>query len=119
MPNEKVAEWFERPDIFINASFLDNAPLSILEAMASGLPVVTTAAGGIPFLLRHEETALLCPIGDARALADQVSRLLREPELALQIAHRAHQESGRYRWVSVRTQWLEVYGCWPSHAQRA
>jgi glycosyltransferase involved in cell wall biosynthesis len=119
MPNEKVAECFERADIFMNASFLDSAPLSILEAMASGLPVVTTAAGGIPFLLRHEETALLCPIGDARALADQVSRLLREPELALQIAHRAHEESGRYLWVSVRTQWLEVYGCWPSQAQRA
>ena len=110
MPNEKVAEWVERADIFINASLLDNAPLSILEAMASGLPVVTTAAGGIPVLLRHEDTALLCPIGDARALADQLRRLLREPELALQIAHRAHEESRMYRWVSIRTKWLDVYG---------
>lgn len=119
MPNEKVAEWFERADIFINASIIDNAPLSILEAVASGLPVVTTAAGGIPFLLRHEETALLCPMGDPRALAEQVTRLLREPDLALQIAHRAHEESGMYRWFSVRTKWLDVYGCSKSHSQHA
>lgn len=119
MPNQKVAEWFERADIFINASFLDNAPLSILEAMAAGLPVVTTAAGGIPWVLRHEETALLCPIGDARALADQIQRLLRRPNLALQIAHRAHEESARYRWASVRTKWLDVYGCCRRHSQHA
>lgn len=119
MPNEKVAEWFKQADIFLNASFLDNAPLSILEAMAAGLPVVTTAAGGIPFLLHHEETALLCPIGDARALADQLRRLLEEPELALHIAHRAHQQSRMYRWVSVRTKWLEVYGGLSRHSQHA
>ena len=110
MPNEKVAEWYERADIFVNASFLDNSPLSILEAMSSGVPVVTTAAGGISSMVRHEGTGLLCPVGNARALAEQVMRLLREPELARNIAHRAHHELAAHRWVSVRQKWLEVYG---------
>ena len=110
MPNEKVAEWYERADIFVNASFLDNSPLSILEAMSSGAPVVTTAAGGISSMVRHEGTGLLCPVGNAQALAEQVIRLLREPELARNIAHRAHHELAAHRWVSVRQKWLEVYG---------
>jgi glycosyltransferase involved in cell wall biosynthesis len=111
MPNEKVAEWYERADIFVNASFLDNSPLSILEAMSSGVPVVTTAAGGIPSMVCHEGTALLCPVGNSRALAEQVVRLLREPELALNMAHRAHGELGMHHWALVRQKWLEVYGC--------
>jgi L-malate glycosyltransferase len=114
MANEKVAEWYERADIFVNASFLDNAPLSILEAMSSGAPVVTTGAGGIPSMVRHEGTALLCPIGNSRALAEQVMRLLREPELALNIADRAHGELATHRWALVRQKWLEVYD-WRNH----
>jgi glycosyltransferase involved in cell wall biosynthesis len=110
IPNEKMSEWYERADIFVNASFVDNAPLSILEAMASGVPVVTTTAGGITYMVKHEETALLCPLGDSRAIAEGVMRLLREPELALQIARRAHEQASTYSWSVVRKKWLEAYG---------
>lgn len=109
VPNDQMPEWYERADIFLNASLLDNAPLSILEAFACGLPVVTTAAGGIPLMASHEETALVVSVGDARALAQQVLRLLHDPELASKIALQARQRLEPHRWSFVRKKWLESY----------
>jgi len=109
VPNDQMPEWYERADIFLNASVVDNAPLSMLEAFACGLPVVTTAAGGIPLMVSHEETALVAPVGDAQALADHVLRLLRGPALAAKLARHAHEQLAAHRWSSVREKWLEVY----------
>ena len=60
-----------------------------MEAFASGLPVVSTRVGGIPFLVEHEVTGLLVPKNDARALANAVIRLIEDPKLAKQIASEA------------------------------
>ena len=109
VPHDQMGEWYERADIFLNASVVDNAPLSILEAFACGLPVVTTAAGGIPLMVKREETAVVAPIGDARTLADHVLRLLHEPALAAKIACEASRWLEPHRWSSVREKWLEVY----------
>jgi glycosyltransferase involved in cell wall biosynthesis len=59
--------------------------------------------------VQPEETALLAPVGDARTLARQVLRLLREPEFAAKIASQAHAHLEAYRWSAVREQWLEAY----------
>jgi glycosyltransferase involved in cell wall biosynthesis len=109
VPNENMPEWYDRADIFLNASFLDNAPLSILEAMTCGLPVVTTDAGGIPLMVKHGETGLVAPVGDAQTLAEHVIRLLREPEFAATLARHAYEQLETYRWPSVRPKWLELY----------
>jgi len=84
-------------------------PVSILEAFASGTPVVSTAPEGIRYLVENERTGLLSATGDWQALAHNVIRLLREPELAGRLAQNAHEESMRYRWTAVRNQWLQVY----------
>ncbi|MGH9703830.1 MAG: glycosyltransferase family 4 protein, partial [Candidatus Acidiferrales bacterium] len=104
-----IGDFYHRNDIFINASWLDNMPVSILEAFASGLPVVTTAPEGIRYIVEHERTGLLCDPGDWRALAENVTRLLRDPALAECLARNASEESERYRWQAVRSQWIEVY----------
>ncbi len=106
---QEIGRFYDQADIFINASWLDNMPVSILEAFASGTPVVTTAPEGIRYIVEHERTGLLCAPGDWQALADNVIRLLREPDLALRLARNAFEESQRYRWEAVRDQWLEVY----------
>ena len=107
--HNEIGRFYEQSDIFINASWLDNMPLSILEAFASGLAVVSTAPEGIRYLVEHERTGLLCPPGDWRALAENVLRVLREPDLAERLAHNAFEEVKRYRWGVVRRQWLDVY----------
>jgi glycosyltransferase involved in cell wall biosynthesis len=109
VPNDQMPQWYDRADVFLNASYVDNAPLSILEAMTSGLPIVTTDAGGIPFIVKHEETGLIAPPGNAGMLAEHVIRLLREPQFGATIAREANQRLQIYRWSSVRPQWLELY----------
>jgi L-malate glycosyltransferase len=105
----QIASWYDRADIFVNASRLDNMPVSILEAFASGTPVVTTDAGGIPYVVEDERTALVYKVGEWQSLAEQILRLLREPALASRLAANAYEESKRYRWESVRGEWLAAY----------
>jgi glycosyltransferase involved in cell wall biosynthesis len=110
VPHRQMQEWYERADIFLNASVVDNAPLSILEAFACGLPVVTTAAGGIPLMVKHEETGLVGPVGDAPTLGGHVLRLLHEPTLATKLSRQAYKELlAIHQWSSVRQKWLDVY----------
>ncbi len=109
VPHERIPLLLDKADIFVNASWVDNMPNSILEAFAAGTPVVTTAQEGIRYLVEHERTGLLCPVGDWKALADAVIRLLRDPELALRLAANAREESHRYSWEAIRGQWIEVY----------
>jgi len=109
VPHQQMGRFYDQADIFINASWLDNMPLSILEAFASGTPVVSTAPEGIRFMVQDERTGLLCAPGDVEALAENVIRLLRQPEFALRMARHAYEESQRYCWESVRDQWLQIY----------
>lgn len=104
-----IARFYDEADIFINASNLDNMPVSILEAFASGLPVVSTEPEGMRYLIDHERTGLLSEVGDPMALARNVIRLLKDPELASVLARNAHDESRRYSWEANREQWLRLY----------
>lgn len=106
---DQIGEYFSRADLFVNASRLDNMPVSILEAFASGLPVATTAAGGIPWMVEHERTGLLSEPGDFHSLGLNIIRLLKNYELAARLADCAHREVARCEWQSVRPLWLAVY----------
>jgi len=106
---QQIGRFYDAADIFINASYLDNMPVSFLEAFASGTPVVSTAPEGIRYLVEHERTGLLSEPGDATTLAQNVIRLLRNPGLASRIALNAHEQSRHYSWAAVREQWLEIY----------
>ncbi len=106
---QEIGKYYDGADIFINASWLDNMPVSIIEAFASGTPVVTTSPESMPYLVKHGRTGLLSPVGDEKALAANVIRLLREPGLAAALASNAHEESHNYTWGAVREQWVRVY----------
>ncbi len=67
VPKVEVPHWLDDADIFLNTTTVDNTPVSVLEAMASGLCIVSTDVGGLPYLLDHERTALLVPPGDPDA----------------------------------------------------
>jgi len=106
---QEIGRYYDQADIFINASQLDNMPVSVIEAFGAGTPVVTTAPESMRYLVEHERTGLLSAPGDIAALAQNVIRLLRDPELADRLARNAYEESRRYRWTAVREQWLEIY----------
>jgi glycosyltransferase involved in cell wall biosynthesis len=84
-------------------------PLSVIEAYAAGTPVVTTSPECMPYLVRDEETGLLSAVGDDKALAANVLRVLRDPALAARIIGNAHRVAQEYTWNSARGQWLSAY----------
>src|SRR5215207_5017779 len=89
---EAMPALYDAADVYLNAPDIDNMPNSVIEAYAAGLPVVTTDAGGIPYIVHDGETGLMVPSGDDAALAAAALRLLREPDLARRLAARARDE---------------------------
>jgi glycosyltransferase involved in cell wall biosynthesis len=106
---QEIGKHYDQADIFINASWLDNMPVSVIEAFAAGTPVVTTSPESMPYLVDNGRTGLLSPVGDEKALAYSVIRLLRDPQLAASLAQNAQHESQKYTWEAVREQWLNTY----------
>jgi glycosyltransferase involved in cell wall biosynthesis len=102
LDREQMAAELRRADVVLNSSRVDNMPNSVLEAMASGVPIVSTAVGGVPYIVSHERTALLVPAEDAKAMAAAIMRILREPGLATRLADAALTEVQRYAWPRVR-----------------
>jgi len=96
-------------DCMINPSTVDNMPNSILEAFASGVPVVSTNAGGIPDMVVDGISALLAPVGDDGALATHVLRVLQDPALSTALRRAGLAEAAKYAWPQVRQQWLDAY----------
>jgi len=109
VPNDRMPALYDAADIFLNASDIDNMPLSIIEAFAAGTPVVSTEAGGIPYMVEHEKTGLLVRRDDHEAMAEQVFRLLDDALLAARIAEEARAECREYEWAAVKDQWLTLY----------
>lgn len=107
---DRMPELYDRADVFVNASLIDNMPLSLIEAFACGLAVVSSNAGGIPHLVTGGETGLLVPCGDYKALAANVIRLLEDQRLAAELIRRARAACQQYTWAATRVLWLKVYG---------
>lgn len=108
VPKADVPRWLDQGDIFLNTTNVDNTPVSVLEAMACGLCVVSTDVGGIPYLLDHERDALLVPPDDPEAMAAAVRRVLTEPGLAERLSRNARQKAEQYDWSVVLPQWEEL-----------
>jgi glycosyltransferase involved in cell wall biosynthesis len=109
VPPDKMPALYEKADIFLNASEIDNMPLSLIESFAAGLLVVTSNAGGIPHIVSNEKTGLVVECGDFQSMAEASLRLLKDERLASKIARNAREECDKYRWASVRSEWLKLY----------
>jgi glycosyltransferase involved in cell wall biosynthesis len=101
-----VPYWLQQGDIFINTTNVDNTPISVLEAMACGLCVVSTNVGGIPYLLEDEKDALLVPPGDPEAMA---SAILTEPGLAKKLSMNARKKVEHFDWSVILPQWESLF----------
>jgi glycosyltransferase involved in cell wall biosynthesis len=109
-PPSAMPALYDAADVYLNSPDIDNMPNSVIEAFSAGLPVVTTDAGGIPYIVEHETNGLMVPAGDSVQLAEQALRLLRDPALAGRLSARARRDClDRYVWPSVREAWLRVY----------
>ncbi|MBK9234551.1 MAG: glycosyltransferase family 4 protein [Rhodoferax sp.] len=107
--NADIASLYASADLMLNPSTVDNMPISILEALACGVPVVSTDAGGIPDMVSHDVSALLVPIGDADAMAAAAMHILAHPEKAATLRAAGLDEVGRYAWPRVKSMWRDAY----------
>jgi len=109
VPPGRVPELYAAADIYLTSPNLDNMPGSLLECFASGLPIVATRAGGIPYIVEDEKNGLLVERGDHQAMAACILRLLEEDGLALRLARAGVKECHKYRGALVLEQWISLY----------
>lgn len=106
---QSMADLYRSSDIAINPSRVDNMPNSILEALASGIPVVSTNVGGVPFMVRDGVTALLVPPRNPERMASAILRLLDDEEECRRLIVNGVAEVQRYSWERVWPAWEDAY----------
>jgi len=100
---------FQQTDIFINTNSVDNTPVSVVEAWAMGLPVISTNVGGIADLVEDGETGLLVRDDDDTAMAEAIQRLMQEPALAEKLSCQGRAQAEKFSWQAVRPQWQALF----------
>jgi glycosyltransferase involved in cell wall biosynthesis len=109
LDNARIAELLATADVLLNPSRVDNMPISLLEGLAAGVAVVSTSVGGVRYVVEHERTALLVPVGDAQAMADAILRLHDDPALVCRLTDQGWQHVQQFAWENVRVRLLDLY----------
>ena len=111
--HQELRAVYDQRDILLNASRIDNFPGALIEASAAGLVVISTCAGGIPSIYRHEESALLVGLGDSQAMALAVEKVLESRSLGLELTKAALQVARACDWSEVSKPLYRAYGFVP------
>jgi glycosyltransferase involved in cell wall biosynthesis len=104
-------EWIklsEDYDVFINTTHFDNTPVSVIEAMALGLPIVSTNVGGITYLLENNKTALLVNDNDMKGMTIGIKNIIQNHDLKQQLVKNAQHLVQEFDWDKVKDKWDEV-----------
>lgn len=108
VPKHDVPNALRNADIFINTSDVDNTPVTLVEAMASGLCIVSTNVGGVPDLVDDGRDAILVGRNDPDAMAREVLRLLDEPDLAARLSRDARRKAEQFDWSPIIGTWRSL-----------
>lgn len=108
LSKEEWTNLAEAYDIFINTTHFDNTPVSVMEGMALGLPVVSTNVGGIPYMLTSNENALLVNDNQAEEMVNAIESLLIDNKLAKKLTLNARQLVCTMDWQVVKQKWKEI-----------
>lgn len=104
-------DWISRSaeyDIFINTTNFDNTPVSLIEAMALGMPIVSTNVGGIPYLINDKEDGLLVTPNAANEMISAIESLVNSPEIVEKLSKNARKKAATFDWEVVRNQWKSL-----------
>jgi glycosyltransferase involved in cell wall biosynthesis len=106
---KQIVEFYQSADVMLNPTTVDNMPNSVLEALACGVPVITTDVGGIPFIVEHEKTALMVPVGDEVVMASQIVSLYQSADIRKRLVSNGLAAVQPYAWPCVRGRWIDLY----------
>lgn len=101
----EINQLAQQHDIFINTTNVDNTPVSLIEALALGLPVVTTNVGGIPFLVQDGKTAILVPPDQPTVMAESISKLLDDNKLCAELSKNGRAMAENFSEDQIYQQW--------------
>jgi colanic acid/amylovoran biosynthesis glycosyltransferase len=102
----EISSLYAEHEIFVLPSLMEGMPLVLLEAMASGMPVVTSESSGMTDLVEDSHDGLFVIPGDTDSLTAALARLCRDPELRLRLGNAAQEKMRRYTWkqATLRTE---------------
>lgn len=109
LTHDEMAELYQSADLMLNGSREDNSPNSLIEALASGIPVVSTNVGGIPFLINSGVNGLLVSPNDAHVMAEAALKLLQDKETAARIVAQGLEDVKRFDQTKVIEQLMTIY----------
>lgn len=109
LKNQEVIRELLDCDVMLNPTNVDNMPISVIEAMALGIPVVSTNVGGVPYLIENKVTGILVKRNDHKAMAHAALRLIRSPRLRARFVKNARRVVADYRWEKVWPLWRALY----------
>lgn len=104
-------DWIELSrdyDIFMNTTNFDNTPVSVIEAMALGIPIVSTDVGGMPYLIVNNETGILVPPKNGDVFVEAIVRLLKDPSLVESLSRSARSQAEAFDWQNVKNNWFAL-----------
>ncbi|MHB1147420.1 MAG: glycosyltransferase family 4 protein [Lutibacter sp.] len=108
LPKEQWHQMSENYAVFINTTNIDNMPVSVLEAMALGLPIVSTNAGGLPYLIENGVDGLLIPVRDEKLMAEAIVNILNNPKKAGELSKNAREKAENFDENTVKQQWHKL-----------
>ena len=109
LPSDELVALYQAADLFVLPSITETFGIVLVEAMAAGLPVVTTDAPGCRDIIRNGRDGLMVPPGDPAALADTVARVLADPGLAADLARKSRQRAEEFSWDDVVSRYEALY----------
>lgn len=109
VPNETVPEYMVASDVFVLPSLSEGFPLTVVEAMASGLPIVATKVRGLPEIIKDGENGFLVEPRNSEEIAKKVLLVLENDELREKISKRNKEEGNKYEWESIVEKLEEIY----------
>ena len=108
LPKEEWHKLSENFDIFINTNNTDNMPVSILEAMALGFPIVSSDVGGLPFLISDGEDGLLVPVNNEEMMVNSIVELINNPIKAAKLSENARKKAENFDLLSIKKEWKTI-----------
>jgi glycosyltransferase involved in cell wall biosynthesis len=109
VPRGEIPNILQKSEIFINTTNIDNTPVSVIEAMACGLPIVTTRVGGIPWLVEDGFDGLLVPPDDPEAIATAIICILSSSKLRTTLSVNARKKAESFDWHVILPQWISLF----------
>jgi glycosyltransferase involved in cell wall biosynthesis len=106
---KEVVKMYQAADVFVLPSYREGLPLTLFEAMASGLPVVATPCNGVPYEMKDPENGFLVKHGNILEFVEKIEALLDDPELREKVSANNLRKSKSYRWEDIFKKTMEVY----------